>query len=480
MQNILNNFLNKTFPKILIFIYLIGILIFVSISFFFLYLKSSFFKDKIDIILTNIFSANSLIINHDTLEGDLLSSINIYNLSIRPDIDEFIKSFESKYDWNFYSNKVILTINPLSNILNYFTLKNIPLELNFYKNTIAFNNHTFEIDIAKNIFSIDFKLKKPKEALIKFNTSLNLVTNNFYNHLFTLPIILNGKLSIKKRIENLECLFTIFNANACIHNFFNLPKTNSKLLLDNVNVSLNILFNRFENLLKLTNSKISFNNNLVQIKDLIYLPLNNHYLKTQINISSFNTIELFKTFPIIKFLILSENVKLELDFEGNLNNFKNSNCNIKFLSLNSKLLEYDVNSEKYFTYIDAGDFINSLGLTSNYLYDAGTIEIDINQSSNEIILGNLKINSLNYNFNAQINLEKSNNLKGNFTLLIFPNILKYNTLNADFSEFKNGVNVYGQIFGTINNPIIIYDIDKQALLKISEGMLYKKIKDILK
>ncbi len=452
--------------KILIFLYVFCIFIFIFVSLFFLRLKSENYKNNLDAYLIRAFNSNkNYKVSYNDLQGDLLSEIEISGVNCRSSNIE-----TSPAPFLFSANRVSFLMYPLSNITHYITRSKIPASINSYANRLAFGGITAEIGVISNklAFSHNYALSSLE---IFFDTILDFSSR----YVKTSPenrISIKGKAGFKFGFNELSAVLSGNDLSVIISEISDGPA----LRYFPVSFLAEVLYNAVENKALVNCARISSGTCDFNIIKLSYL-FSKGEISVELKICGLNTEDIFRAFPVSKFLVMSKNVEASLKYEGRIDDWRGGFLQSEIICTEARLLEYNTVENRLFTDAGAGDFVSSLGLTPDLFSRAGTISVALVMRNREIIIEKLDINASNYLFAASANAAADDSVKGGFTLSIPPEVLKNNTLKADFSSMKNGLKIYGHIIGDIYNPLIIYDMDTEAILKITRGVVFDKFKN---
>ena len=461
----------QTSKKILIFLYVICIFIFLFISLFFLRLKSENYKNNLDAeLITALNRAKDLKVTYDNLEGDVLSKIDIYALNIKrqpqPHAGEGTHCF-------FSSNKASVSLYPLSNIISYLSRSDIPVSLNLYANRLVINGETTEISVIANTLKITHYYRA---ALIKagYETVFDLASK-YVKTAHGRQILVKGAAEIKDGLDKFNGSLTARGVAIAIPG--KEPGTALSYCPSDADMRFN--YDAAESRLDFSGSVFKFGSCEVNITNLLYSFAGGR-IDAALVISGLNTADIFRAFPVSKLLVMSESAEIEFKYSGDILDLRCGSLTARVLFTRARLLEYNTEENRVFTVVGAGDFVASLGLGPELVAPAETIEALIVLKDREIIIESLKIKSRNYSFSASAKADSRDILDGGFTLSIPRRILKNNTLKADFSNMKKGLKIYGKIMGDIYNPLIIYDMDGAAIIKITEGVMFDKMKNMFK
>jgi len=456
----------QTSKKMLIFLYIICIFVFISASCVFLYLKGEYFHKNLDAMLINTLNSNdSVKTTYESLEGDPLSSLNINSLNLK-----FINVQNSIKPLEMFIFKINLILYPLTNILRYAFISEIPIELNFYKNRLTFAGETLEVSSFTNKMLIS--QSKSNNYLLKCLSSFDISSTNIATPPAS-PITMvseafigeTGFLAFKGFLlaKKLSLIFYTPDRGALIY-----PDSSAKITFEYLNE---------KNKVKIESSEIHLCAASLNIDRFEYTSGGN--ISAEIKIKNFNLGDFFRKFPISKIMIMSETAQCDLKLKTNLNDWRFGKISAMIKCKKAKLLEYNPEENRVFSEAGLGDFVTSLGLTPQLVSEAGSITALASVSSGEIIIESLKIKSPHYRFTAEARADINDRLNGKMTLVIPQRVLKNNTINADFSQTPE-VKIYGKIMGTLESPFIIYDMDSTAILKVTQGFMYDKLKDMFK
>ncbi|HOD40492.1 MAG TPA: hypothetical protein PKL57_08030 [Candidatus Wallbacteria bacterium] len=458
----------QTSKKILIFLYLICIFIFLFFSTFFLYLKSENFRKNLDARLIGVLNENGrLKVTYEGLDGDPLSKIEIFAVNARP-----AKSDRDPFDFHFSSSKASLVINPLSHILSYLGRRGIPLEFNMYASRFVYKGETAEVGVLGNKAGVTM-LGGVSRVGLTHETAFDLACK-YIKTSQSNQITVKGESEIDGGLKN-------SNGRAAARNLsLYFPGLAGNCGLSYSQAGADIYYRYEENgkTLELYSSEVRLNGCSVNIERLAYSFFNGD-LNARIKVCGFDTEPVFRAFPVAKLLVMSASAEIELNYKGNISDLRGGGLDLRALFTKARLLEYNVEDNRVFTDIGAGDFVTSLGLSPELVANAQTVEALITLKSRALNIERLRIKAPDYTFKASAAANDKDMLDGRFTLSIPRRILKNNTLKADFSGMPKGLKIYGKIMGDIYNPLIIYDMDGAAILKITEGVMYDKFKNLL-
>ncbi len=458
----------QTSKKILIFLYLICIFVFLFFSTFFLYLKSENFRKNLDVKLIGALNENDAIkVTYDALDGDPLSKIEVFALNARSATCE-----QAYSDFNLSSGKVSLVINPLAHILSYLSRSGIPLEFNMYLSRFVYKGETLEIGVLGNKASVTL-LGGASHLRLRHETAFDLACK-YIKTAQAQQVTVKGESEVDGVLKN-------SNGHAAAKNmslYFPGLYGNEGLSYSPAGADIYYRFEENGKTLELYSSEVRLNNCSVIIDRISYSFLKGD-LDARLKICGLDTAPVFRAFPVAKLLIMSGSAEVDLRYKGNMSDLRDGVMEFRALFTGARLLEYNVEDNRVFTDIGAGDFVTSLGLTPELVADAQTVEAFITLKKREFTLERLRIKAPDYTFKAFAAANDKDMLDGRFTLSIPRRILKNNTLKADFSGMPKGLKIYGKIMGDIYNPLIIYDMDGAAILKITEGVMYDKFKNLL-
>lgn len=457
--------------KILIFLYVICIFIFLFISLFFLHLKSENYKKNLDAELITAFNrVKDFKVTYDNLEGDILSKIGIYALNIKRRLQP--TAAEGGHCL-FSANKAILSLHPLSNIISYLSRTDIPVSLNLYANRLVINGETTEISVIANTFKITHYYRA---ALLKagYETVFD-IASKYVKTAHGRQISVKGTAEIKEGLDKLDGVLAARGVTVAISG----KQPGSALSYYPTDADARFKYDAAEGRLDFSGSMFKFGSCEVNIINSLYSFASGR-LDASLVISGLNTADIFRAFPVSKLLVMSESAEIELKYGGPIADLRGGSLSARLLFTRARLLEYNTEENRVFTDVGAGDFVTSLGLGPELVAPAETIAVLLALKDREIIVESLKVKSRNYSLAASLKADSSDILDGGFTLSIPRRVLKNNTLKADFSKMKKGLKIYGKIIGDLYNPFIIYDMDGAAIIKITEGVMFDKLKNIFK
>lgn len=455
--------------KLLIFLYVICIFIFLFVSLFFLYIKSENYKKNLDAeLITALNRSKDFKIAYDNLEGDLLSKLEIFALNVKrrpqPPAGQGVHCFLT-------SNKADVSLYPLSNIISYLSRDDIPVSLNLYATRLVINGETTEIGVIANVFKISHYYR---EALfkIKYETAFD-IASKYVKSAAGRQILLKGAAEVKDGLDKLDGILAAHGVTIAIPG----KEAGTRLTYSPTQAAMRFYYDAAAGRLDFSGSQFKFGSCEVNIKNLLYT-FTGGRIDASLIISGLNTADIFKAYPVSKLLAMSESAEIELKYDGGVSDLRGGGLAANVLLTRARLLEYNTEENRIFTDAGAGDFVSSLGLNPQLVANAETIEARIALKDREIIIESLNIKSRNYSFSASAKADSCDILDGGFTLSIPQRVLKNNTLKADFSKLKKGIKIYGKIMGDIYNPFIMYDMDGAAIIKITEGVIFDKLKNM--
>lgn len=453
----------------MIFLYVICIFIFLFISLFFLHIKSENYKKNLDAeLITALNRVKDFKITYDNLEGDLLSKLEIYALNVKrqpqPPAGEGNHCF-------FSSSKASVSLYPLSNIISYLSRGDIPVSLNLYANRFVINGETTEVSIIANNFKISYYYR---DSLLKigYETVFDIAAK-YVKCAQGRQISIKGAAEVKEGLDKLNGTLAARGVAIAIPG----RESGTELSYYPSEADAHFNYGAAAGHLDFSGSQFKFGSCEVNITNLLY-SFTGGRIDASLVISGLNTADIFRAFPVSKLLVMSESAEIELKYGGDISDLRGGALTASVLFTRARLLEYNTEENRVFTDIGAGDFVSSLGLGPELVAPAETIEAQFALKDREIIIESLKIKSRNYSFKASAKADSSDILDGGFTLWIPRRVLINNTLKADFGKMKKGLKIYGRIMGDIYNPFILYDMDGAAIIKITEGVMFDKLKNI--
>ncbi len=459
--------------KILIFLYLLFILIFFTLTLGILHVKSSYFLSQVDINAARILSENNYFNCHyREISGDFLSNLMFKQIKMFPKQNFFSKFIESV----FFEN-IKISIYPVENILKYAFRTDIPVDINIESGEITTTSGTLAISILN--LSLKFSSdEKNSQKSVKFDLKSSFESqfislenkNDFFG--------ISGEISVNHKKGHLAAKLEAY-APALVIGTKVLGLNGQALLFDISNFNIKASFDNVSGKATLTGQNIKIFDGELNIRKLEY-DLRNREICVDLIITKLNTEKLLKACPLFNVLALSRDASIDVRFSGPADNLQYGSGSAEITALSTSLLEYIPEDRKFYTPLGFGDFVVSLGLTPELSAKAGTIEVSQELTGGILILKKLNITSENYKFEGAAAENSNHELNGNFKLFIPQKHLLNNTLNVDFSGLENGLNIYGKITGTLNDPHIFYDMDKAALLKITKDVMLDKFKNFWK
>ena len=459
----------QTSKKVLIFLYVICIFVFLFLSLFFLHIKSEYFRKSLDARLASAMSYNGAVrAAYEGIDGDPLSKIDLLGLCVRP-----LENAAGKLKWFFTSNRATLELHPLSHIFSYLTRSGIPAELNFYASRLVVGGETTEIGVFSNKLSVDYGPEEGR-ALARFDTAFD-IASVYVKTAQASPVTIRGTADIKNAIHGLKGFAAAQNVALAIPG----REPGSRLAYERAGAGLDFSYDAEKKIFFLNSSEIRLDTCSVNIAKIVH-GFSSGSLGVELRASGLNTADIFRAFPVAKLLVMSESAEIALEYAGNSEDLRGGSLAVRLCFTRARLLEYNTEENRVFSDVGAGDFVTSLGLTPELVARAETVEALISMRGREIAIESLRIEAPDYTFKASARADSNDRLDGSFTLSIPRRILKNNTLKADFSGMENGLKIYGKIMGDIYNPLIIYDMDGAAIIKITEGVMYDRIRNIFK
>lgn len=455
----------QTSKKILIFLYVICIFVFLFMSLFFLHIKSEYFRKALDARLASTFASNPLVrASYESIEGDPLAKVELGGLAVRPAANP-----GGGIKWSFTSNRAALVLYPLSHIISYLTRSGIPAELNFYASRFVAGGETAEIGVFSNKFSVDYGAGLLKA---RFESSFD-AASKFFKTAQASPVTVKGEARVDGGMREVRGVISAPGVALSIPGC----EAGTKLSFHQAGAGIEFFYDAGKRLLSISTSEVRLDTCSVKIVRA-FCGLLSGALELEASASAVNTADIFRAFPVAKLLVMSDSAEAELSYAGNSEDLRGGSLSLRLLFTRARLLEYNTEENRVFTDVGAGDFVSSLGLTPDLVARAETVEAKLALRGREIVIESLRIKAPDYTFKASARADSNDRLDGSFTLSIPRRVLARNTLKADFSAMPKGLKIYGRIMGDIYNPLVIYDMDGAAIIKITEGVMYDKLKNM--
>lgn len=444
----------QTSKKVLIFFYIVCIFIFIAVSLGLLYLKSNYFAAQLDIAARQALNDNpSYAFGYKTMDGDLLSKMTVSDLRAR------LKSGRPDSRPIGLVREISLSLFPLSHLHRYIMADGIPADLKISGLALVVPGGTAEINaLAAKLhyrrsnghgrieYAGAFDLSMPGLCSLLGETVKATGEIGLENHFGAGTFKCNAiALDLPPAWGNGATIGVGLSKTALA---FDSRKGEASLSLDALGGSAGIKATDLQN----AGSPFTLE---VSLRDI-------------------STKAIFRSYPVAPVLVCADSVEASIIYRGRPALPLEGNGRAAVRMSGVELLEYRTDENRLFTPQGFGEFVVSLGLTPELSSRAGTLEISAELDGATVSVSAVKIRSPHYDFEANATIGPRGELGGKAKLHLPAAVLAKNTLGVDFSAFPDGFSIYGRVMGDVSNPFVMYDMDREALFRITRDVLYKK------
>ncbi len=460
----------QTSKKILIFIYIVCIFIFIFFSMTLLYLKSNYFAAMLDINISQALNKGGTAVSYKKIDGDLLSKITLEEIT---GIPKYLKNAAANTDLLsealFGVKKAEFNINPLSHIFSYLTFSNIPVDSTVSGVIFKVRGGTVEIGLltSRLLFSYTKGGISPASLKAAFD-----ISSPWGGTLATSAVRIES--AYKENPDGDKWFGVSFGCDrfAVRPGAINLDQKPVSFVVSELSGAID-----YPALAELTSRSIRavIGGGSFTVDKFSHTPSSGS-LEISLKISGFNTSDFFRKNPLLQTLVMTNSMDAAIAYSGTVKDPRAGSMEISLKCSDSVLLEYRPDRNWFYTDQGFGDFVTSLGLGPDLTSAAGTIEIKAGLSARKLTANRISVRSPNYTFEGSATVNENDSIDGRAELKIPQRILLKNTLNVDFTAMKDGLTIYGRIIGSASNPLIIYDMDRESLMRITRDVMYDKFK----
>jgi len=460
----------QTSKKILIFIYIVCIFIFILFSMTLLYLKSNYFAAMLDINISQALNRGGAAVSYKKIDGDLLSKITLEDIS---GIPKYIKTAAENTDLRpeavFSVKKAEFIIHPLSHIFSYLTFSNIPVDSTISGAVFKVPGGT--VEIAMFTSRLLFAYTNGRAVPVSLKTAFD-ISSPWGGTLATSAVRIESAYKENGGDKWLGVSFGCDRLSAR-PGAVNLDQKPVSFIISELSGAFD-----YPALAEITSKSIRavICGGRFTIDKFSHTPSSGS-LEISLKISGFNTSDFFKKNPLLQTLVMTNSMDADIAYGGTVKDPRAGSMEISIKCKDAVLLEYRPDRNWFYTDQGFGDFVTSLGLGPDLTSAAGTIEIKAGLSAGKLTANKILVRSPNYTFEGCATVNENDSIDGRAELKIPQRILLKNTLNVDFTTMKDGLTIYGRIIGSASAPLIIYDMDRESLMRITRDVMYDKFKN---
>ena len=464
----------QTSKKILIFIYIVCIFIFIFFSMALLYLKSNYFAAMLDISISQTLNRGGASVSYRRIDGDLLSKLTLEDITAVPKNSRDLPDEADLTPRTLFGvKKAEFVINPLSHLFDYLTFSNIPVDSTLSGAFFKTNGGTVEIGMLTSRLLFSYTKGRPAPVTLKAAFDLS---SPWCGTLATSAVHLEGTYKENPGEDKWLGLSFACERMSARPGPLNLDLKPVSFVISELAGEID-----YPALEKFTSKSIRavISGGSFTIDKFSHSPSSGS-IEIGLKISGFNTADFFRKNPLLQTLIMSDSMEAALTYNGNIRDLRAGSMEASIIFKDSALLEYRPDRNWFFTDQGFGDFVTSLGLGPDLTSAAGTIEIKAGLSDRKLKASKISVRSPNYTFEGSATVDEKDSIDGIAELKIPRKILLKNTLSVDFTSMKDGLTIYGRIIGNSSNPLIIYDMDRESLMRITKDVMYDKFKNFFK